>query len=128
MIIRAYRVREELPDFMKDEVVNCESVWDLTPGMYKKIYWEENNYRDKEELQEALEEEKINFEFEYGDIIQIVPDSEMLNGKQVAEGMESENPYICFVYTRLGWQEVALERDVFVNLGIEQLMEFFRIA
>lgn len=122
MILNVYRVNKDLPEYMIINALECNSIWNIDPGIYKKIIDLEVEYKSVEELIEALENDLITeFEFEKSDIIEMLPDSEMLNNNL---GIEDECNFI--IITGLGCEQIAIDKEaVFREISFEALREMF---
>lgn len=124
MYLRVYRVdRTKLPVGLGDKVLECTSVDDLIPGIWEKIKEITTNYTKVNDLVEALENEEDDFgiEFQRSDVIEMLPDENMLN-----RGAELEVDMGCnfLLKTGLGWSMVAIEKDeMFRELSIREVYE-----
>ena len=58
MILYIYRVNQEMPEEYVREMLECERIWDITPGIYKKIDTLEVKYTKESEIEEAIENAK----------------------------------------------------------------------
>ena len=119
MYLRVYRVdRDKLPVGLGDKVLECTSVDDLIPGIWKKMKELTVNYIKVNDLVEALENEEDDFgiEFQRSDVIEMLPDENMLNmGSELGVDMQCN----FLLKTGLGWGVVAIEEDeMFRELSI----------
>lgn len=122
MILRVYRVNSELPECLIHDSLECNCLWDIDPGIYRKIDTLEVNYKKVDDLIEALEtgSEKI-YDFNVSDIVEMVYDEEMLN----SHGTENLDCNF-LVYTRMEWRRVAIDAEsVFRELSLRELYELF---
>lgn len=124
MILRIYRVNRELPECLIYNSLECNNIWDIDPGIYKKIQSITVNYREVNEIIEALENGKIeNFIFEKSDIVEMCYDDEMLNSHETKK-------LACnfLILTGLGWEQIAIDKDVvFRELSLKELYECFEM-
>ena len=81
MYLRIYRVNEDnLPDYIIQDSFECNCVYDIDPGIYRKIDTILVNYKNTKELIETLEtnEEEI-YKFQVSDIVEMVCNDVILN-------------------------------------------------
>ena len=124
MILRIYRVNRELPECLIHNSLECNNIWDIDPGIYKKIESITVNYKEVNAIIEALENDEIkDFNFEKSDIVEMVYDEEMLNSH------ETKNLDCNFlILTGLGWAQIDIDKDaVFRELSLKELYELFEI-
>lgn len=125
MILRVYRVNEDLPEELTRDVLECNSIWDIPPGIYKDYTTIEVKESTVEDLLDALEDDQIStFEFEMSDIVEMLPDENMLNNR----GGDKVEPLECnfLIMTGLGWQQIAVDKEaVFREISLQALYEMF---
>lgn len=122
MILRVYRVNDSLPECLIHDSLECNCLWDIDPGIYKKIETLEVNYKKVEDLIQALETapEEI-YDFRVSDIVEMVYDEEMLNSHDT-ESIDCN----FLVYTSMEWKRVAIDAEsVFRELSLRELYELF---
>lgn len=117
MYLRVYSVNKDLPEEIIHDSLECNNIWDITPGIYKKTAMVEVNQRNVDDLFEALENDQIiTFPFEKSDIVELLPDEKMLNTRG--------DPLECnfLILTGLGWQKIAVDKEaVFRELSLQEL-------
>ena len=125
MIIRVYKVNKELPECLIHDSLECNNIWDIDPGIYRFVNCMEIKYQKVNELLETLEYEGLeNINFEKSDIIEMLPDSEMLNNSD----LDIENDCNFLILTGLGWEQIAIDKEaVFRELSLKRLYELFEM-
>lgn len=121
MLLNIYKVNKELPEHITFEVLNCERIWDIPPGIYKFDKFIRIDYKTCDELIEAIELKILNFEVP--DIIEIVPDVGELS---FVKDYDKENECNFIIITDLGCKQIALEKEeIFKNISLDCLYELF---
>lgn len=124
MILRVYRVNKELPECLIHNSLECNNIWDIDPGIYKRFDSIQVNCREVNEIIETLERDGLkDFTFEKSDIVEMLYDEEMMNNH------ETENLECNFlILTGLGWEQIDIDKDsVFRELSIKELYELFEM-
>ncbi len=122
MWIHVYRVREDLPFHIVQDSLECNCIYDIDPGIYKEIWSEEIPIRKAEDLVEALENKELELGIKLiiSDILEMLPDTEMLNMNIV---MGEDN---FLVITDTGVKQIAVDKaSVFRDLSLKRLQELF---
>ena len=122
MILRIYRINKDLPEYLIYDSLECNNIWDIDPGIYKTVEEITVNYREVNEIMEALENDRVeNFLFEKSDIIEMLPDMEMMNGPG---GKNIDCNFL--ILTGLGWEQIAIDKEaVFRDMSLKELYELF---
>ena len=124
MYLRIYRVNEELPDYIIQDSLECNCVYDIDPGIYKRIDTILINYKNVQDLIEALEnnEEEI-YKFQVSDIVEMLCDEEMMNKRC---GYDLSCNFL--IKTSMCWWQIAIDKDsVFRELSMKELFDLFMI-
>lgn len=124
MYLRIYRVNEELPEYLIHDSLECNCVYDIDPGIYKKIDTIIINCKNTKELIETLEtnEEEI-YKFQVSDIVEMVCNDVILNG-HCSYDLDCN----FLIKTGLGWRQIDIEKDaVFRELSMRELFDLFVI-
>lgn len=125
MILYIYRVNQEMPEEYVREMLECERIWDITPGIYKKIDTLEVNYTKVSEIEEAIENDEIKLE--KSDIVEMLPDEYMLNN-HVKSDLEMEEQCNFLILTGLGVERIAIDKElVFKEMSFEAIREMMII-
>lgn len=125
MILYIYRVNQEMPEEYVREMLECERIWDITPGIYKKIDTLEVKYTKVSEIEEAIENDEIKLE--KSDIVEMLPDEYMLNN-HVKNDLEMEEQCNFLIMTGLGVERIALDKEnVFREISFEALREMLAV-
>ena len=122
MLIHVYRVRENLPFHIVQDSLECNCIYDIDSGIYKEIWSEEIPIRKAEDLVEALENEELELGIKLiiSDILEMLPDTEMLNMNIV---MGEDN---FLIITDTGVKQIAVDKaSVFRDLSLARLQELF---
>ena len=122
MWIHVYRVREDLPFHIVQDSLECNCIYDIDSGIYKEIWSEEIPIRKAEDLVEALENEELELGIKLiiSDILEMLPDTEMLNMNIV---MGDDN---FLIITDTGVKQIAVDKaSVFQELSLKRLQELF---
>jgi len=120
--IHVYRVREDLPFHIVQDSLECNCIYDIDSGIYKEIWSEEIPIRKAEDLVEALENEELELGIKLiiSDILEMLPDTEMLNMNIV---MGDDN---FLIITDTGVKQIAVDKaSVFRDLSLARLQELF---
>lgn len=124
MWIHIYRVDDTLPAHLIADSLECNCLYDIDPGIYKEIGKQWVDFSDVEMFIEALEAEQVDTEIKLvvSDIIEMLPDSEMLNLGIVI----GDDNFL--VITAHGVERIAIDKDsVFRELSIAGLQELFNM-
>lgn len=125
MYLRVYRVNKDLPEELIHNSLECNNIWDIDPGIYKPFETIEVNQSNVEDLFEALENDQITtFNFEKSDIVELLPDEDMLNNS----GGDKSKPLECnfLILTGLGWQQIAIDKEaVFRDMSLQALYDLY---
>lgn len=124
MWIHIYRVDETLPAYLIADSLECNCLYDIDPGIYKKIGKQWVDYSDAEKFIEALENEQVETEIKFvvSDILEMLPDSEMLNMNIIL----GEDNFL--VITTHGVERIAIDKAaVFRELSLNRLQELFNM-
>ena len=122
MWVHVYRVREDLPFHIVQDSLECKCIYDIDPGIYKEIWSEEIPIQKAEDLVEALENEelKLGIKLIISDILEMLPDTEMLN-MNIVMGEDS-----FLIITDTGVKQIAVDKaTVFRDLSLKRLQELF---
>ncbi len=122
MWIHVYRVREDLPFHIVQDSLECNCIYDIDPGIYKERWSEKIPIRKAEDLVEALENEELELGIKLiiSDILEMLPDTEMLNMNIV---MGDDN---FLIITDTGVKQIAVDKaSVFQELSLKRLQELF---
>ncbi len=122
MWIHVYRVREDLPFHIVQDSLECNCIYDIDSGIYKEIWSEKIPIRKAEDLVEALENEELELGIKLiiSDILEMLPDTEMLNMNIV---MGDDN---FLIITDTGVKQIAVDKaSVFQELSLKRLQELF---
>ena len=124
MYLRIYRVNEELPEYFIYDSLECNCIYDIDPGIYKKIDTIIINCKNTKELIETLEtnEEEI-YKFQVSDIVEMVCNDVILNS-------HCSYDLDCYflIKTGLGWRQIDIDKDtVFRELSMRELFDLFVI-
>lgn len=125
MYLRIYRVKnEELPEYLIFDSLECSCLYDIDPGIYRKIDTILVNYKNVQDLIEALEnnEEEI-YKFIVSDIVEMVCDEEMMNKRC---GYVPSCNFL--LKTSMCWRQISIDKDaVFRELSMKELFDLFMI-
>lgn len=124
MYLRIYRVNEELPDYIIQDSLECNCVYDIDPGIYRKIDTILVNYKNVQDLIEALEnnEEEI-YKFIVSDIVEMVCNDVILNS-HCSYDLDCN----FLIKTSMYWRQIAVDKDaVFRELSMKELFDLFMI-
>lgn len=80
------------------------------------------NYKDIEELTEAIENKELDFDFEESDLIELAPGSEELNMMHEKDGIGYKEQCNFLVVYGLGVKQIALESK---ELAFKRLQSIF---
>lgn len=122
MWVHIYRVREDLPFHMVQDSLECNCIDNIDPGIYKKIWSEEISIKRATDLIEALENEglKLGIKLIISDILEMLPDTEMLNMNILLGDANF------LVITDTGVRQIAVDKaSVFRELSLARLQELF---
>ena len=122
MWIHVYRVREDLPFHIVQDSLECNCIYDIYPGIYHEIWSEQIPLQKAEDLTEALENEelKLGIKLIISDILEMLPDTEMLN-MNIVMGEDS-----FLIITDTGVKQIAVDKaSVFQELSLKRLQELF---
>ena len=122
MWIHVYRVREDLPFHIVQDSLECNCIYDIDAGIYKAIWSEKIPIQKADDLVEALENEELELGIKLiiSDILEMLPDSEMLNMNIV---MGDSN---FLIITDTGVKQIAVDKaSVFRDLSLARLQELF---
>ena len=122
MWIHVYRVREDLPFHIVQDSLKCNCIYDIDPGIYHEIWSEEIPIQKAGDLVEALENEefKLGIKLIVSDILEMLPDTEMLN-MNIVMGEDS-----FLIITDTGVKQIAVDKaSVFQELSLKRLQELF---
>ncbi len=120
--VHVYRVREDLPFHIVQDSLECKCIYDIDPGIYKEIWSEEIPIQKAEDLVEALENEEMELGIKLiiSDILEMLPDTEMLNMNIV---MGDDN---FLIITDTGVKQIAVDKaSVFRDLPLKRLQKLF---
>ena len=122
MWIHVYRVREDLPFHIVQDSLECNCIYDIDSGIYHEIWSEEIPIQKADDLVEALENEELELGIKLiiSDILEMLPDTEMLNMNIV---MGDDN---FLIITDTGVKQIAVDKaSVFQELSLKRLQELF---
>ena len=121
MLLNIYSINKSLPEDVIYSMLECERIWDLTPGIYKKSRTLEVNYIRVDDLIFALENNEV--QIDKSDIVEMLPDSKMLNAEL---GMEDDCNYL--IKTGLGIERVAIDKEaVFRSISLDEMRNMIYI-
>ena len=110
-----------MPEEYVREMLECERIWDITPGIYKKTDTLEVKYTKVSELEEAIENDELKLEV--SDIVEMLPDENMLNNDLF---MDEQCNYL--IITGLGPHRIAIDKElVFRDISFQALREMLTI-
>lgn len=115
MFVHIYRVNKDLPYEKIQEELECERWWDLDVSLYKLDRIEFVRYTRVDDLIEAIENKERDLKLELSDIIEMLPDDEMLNDIHAKSDLNKENDLNFLVMTSMGIRRVALDKKQFVT-------------
>lgn len=119
MILEIYKVNKNLPLQFIYEVLHCNRIWDLPPGVYKKTDTIEVDCTTVDEIIDLIENKDIILE--ESDIVEMLPDEYMLNND-----LGQKQDYNYLIFTPLGVKRVAIDKEnVFRNISLDALKELF---
>lgn len=125
MILYIYKVNPNMPYEYVQEMLECERIWDITPGIYKFSESLEVNYKKVSEIEDAVESGEIMLEI--SDIVEMLPDECMLNN-HVNSDLEMEEQCNFLILTGLGPHRIALDKEnVFRELSFQAIREMLTI-
>lgn len=114
-----------MPEEYVREMLECERIWDITPGIYKKTDTLEVKYTKVSELEEAIENDEICLEI--SDIVEMLPDEYMLNN-HVNSDLEMDEQCNYLIITGLGPHRIAIDKElVFRDISFQALREMLTI-
>lgn len=122
LILHHYKVRDDLPQYLIFNALQCNDIGDIDPGIYKKINTYETKHTKVKDLMEDLEFDKITeIELNISDIIEMLPDENMMNNK-----CEIDMSCNYLIKTYLGMEQIAVDKEaVFTELSLKELNELF---
>lgn len=121
MIIKVYKVNTQLPEQYIIEMLECNRIWDIEPGVYKFSSFLEVPYVKVDDLIEAIEDNKITIE--KSDIVEMLPDENMLNNEL---GQSEQCNFL--IMTGLGVERIAIDKErVFKDISLDSMREMIQI-
>lgn len=122
--IHIYRVRDDLDEKFIADSLECNCIWDIDPGTYREIGKQWIDYKDVNELIVDLEAEQVETEIRLmiSDLLEMVPDTEMLNMGIVI----GDDNFL--IITEHGVERIAVDKSsVFRELSLSRLQELFNL-
>ena len=122
MWVHVYRVRDDLPFHIVQDSLECNCIGDIDPGIYQEVWSEEIPMQKADDLVEALENEELGFGIKLiiSDILEMLPDTEMLNMNIVV----GDSNFL--IITDTGVKQIAVDKaSVFKELSLKRLQELF---
>lgn len=121
MILNIYKVNRALPEQFIYDALQCNRIWDIDAGIYKLCDTKEVNYIEIDDLVDAIENKE--FDFEKSDIIEMLPDENMLNSELKEQSKEQCN---FLIVTGLGVERIAIDKEaVFVEIALSEMRNVF---
>ncbi|MBD5508844.1 MAG: hypothetical protein HDR05_12575 [Lachnospiraceae bacterium] len=121
MILNIYKVNRQLPEQFIINALECNRIWDIDPGVYKVDRRIEVEYTIVDDLIEAIENKRI--EVEKSDIIEMLPDENMLNNDL---GIQDQCNFL--IMTGLGVERIAIDKEaVFRDISLSNMRELFAV-
>lgn len=123
-----YRIRTDLPDYMtyrSKELLNIGD--DILLDIYDVIWQGTIKEQTVSGVIDKLESGGLDSEIllEESDVIEMLPDTEMLNNSWHDEEYSRGSPFL--LVTNLGFRQVSIEKsEPFVRMSFERLSELFR--
>lgn len=124
MILHHYRVRDDLPEYLVINALQCNDIGDIDPGVYRKVNTYETEHTKVADLMEDLEFERIEeIELNISDIIEMLPDKNMMNNS-----CEIDMSCNYLIKTNLGMEQIAVDKEaVLKELSLNELIELFEL-
>ena len=124
MILHHYRVRDDLPEYLVINALQCNDIGDIDPGVYRKFNTYETEHTKVADLMEDLEFERIEeIELNISDIIEMLPDEYMMNNS-----CEIDMSCNYLIKTNLGMEQIAVDKEaVLRELSLNELIELFEL-
>lgn len=124
MILHHYRVRDDLPEYLVINALQCNDIGDIDPGVYRKVNTYETEHTKVADLMEDLEFERIEeIELNISDIIEMLPDENMMNNS-----CEIDMSCNYLIKTNLGMEQIAVDKEaVLKELSLNELIELFEL-
>lgn len=117
MRLNIYKVNKSLPDYLIYDSLQCNRIWDITPGIYKFSKSITVKYSTLNEVFSAIENKDI--QLDVSDIVELLPDENTIN-EELSNEIKEQCNFLIFTY--LGTVQIAIDSEtVFAELSVKEI-------